>query len=168
MQGENEDSRKSCHFPDTHPVSDKVRISVLALPASLSGRSATFCQTQGQGIAFNVLARNQDDHTRNIAFLMDRQGTRTQAPGFDVVWAYNSEGTWTNRHQMTVNGKRDGFERSDVLAVGEQFGIKRAADVLREVAEAVARWPAFAKEAAVDGALMSRIGKTHRTKLVKP
>jgi serine/threonine-protein kinase HipA len=114
---------------------------------------------------FNVLARNQDDHTRNIAFLMDQEGHWTLAPAFDVVWAYNSKGEWTNRHQMTVNGKRDRFERADLLAVAEQFGIKGAFDILAEVADAVARWPAFAKECGVNAALVKTISGTHRTKL---
>lgn len=116
---------------------------------------------------FNVLARNQDDHTRNIAFLMDRQGDWTLAPAFDVVWAYNSRGAWTNRHQMSVNGKRDGFKRADLLAVAKQFGIKGASDVLHEVADAVARWPIFAKECDVESSLQRKIGETHRVELAR-
>ena len=114
---------------------------------------------------FNVLARNQDDHTRNIAFLMDRQGKWTLAPAFDMVWAYNSQGAWTNRHQMSVNGKRTGFERADLMAVAEQFGLKGASDALRKVADAVARWPIFAKECGVNSSLLRKISETHRTKL---
>jgi serine/threonine-protein kinase HipA len=114
---------------------------------------------------FNVMARNQDDHTRNIAFLMDRQGTWTLAPAFDLIWAYNSQGAWTNRHQMTVNGKRDKFERADLIAVAEQLGIKGASDTIRQVADAVIRWPAFAKEYGVKKALLGNISKTHRTML---
>ena len=114
---------------------------------------------------FNLLARNQDDHTRNIAFLMERRGTWSLAPAFDVVWAYNSQGAWTNQHQMTVNGKRDGFERADVLAVAEQFGIRGAVDMLDEVADAGARWPIFAKECSVEASLLRKIGETHRTQV---
>ena len=114
---------------------------------------------------FNVLARNQDDHTRNIAFLMDRQGKWTLAPAFDMVWAYNSQGAWTNRHQMSVNGKRTGFERADLMAAAEQCGLKGASEALRKVADAVARWPIFAKECGVNSALLRKISETHRTKL---
>ena len=114
---------------------------------------------------FNVLARNQDDHTRNIAFLMDRQGKWTLAPAFDMVWAYNSQGAWTNRHQMSVNGKRNGFERADLMAVAEQFGIKGASEALRKAADAVARWPIFAKECGVNSSLLKKISETHRTTL---
>ncbi len=116
---------------------------------------------------FNVLARNQDDHTRNIAFLMDDRGSWSLAPAFDVVWAYNSQGAWTNRHQMTINGKRNGFKHSDLLAIASQFGIKGATGILNEVASAVAGWPALAKECGVTTALSEKIRRTHRLMLTR-
>ena len=116
-------------------------------------------------MVFNVVARNQDDHARNIAFIMDRDGAWHLAPAFDVVWAYNSKGTWTNRHQMTVNGKRDRFERADLLAVAETFGVKGAGEILDQVTEAVAGWAAFAKDCGVDSVLRKNIASTHRTNL---
>ena len=116
-------------------------------------------------MVFNVLARNQDDHTRNIAFLMDRQGVWSLAPAFDLVWAYNSQGAWTNRHQITVNGKRDGFDRKDLLAVSKPYDIKGATEILDQVTNAVAGWSGIAKECGVDGALVKKIAATHRTGL---
>jgi serine/threonine-protein kinase HipA len=116
-------------------------------------------------MVFNVVARNQDDHTRNIALLMDRNGTWRLAPAFDVVWAYNSKGSWTNRHQMTVNGKRDGFERADLLAVADTFGVKSADSIVNAVTEAVASWGTIAKECGVRPALLATIAATHRTHL---
>lgn len=116
-------------------------------------------------MVFNVVARNQDDHTRNIAFLMDPEGTWRLAPAFDVVWAYNAAGSWTNRHQMMINGKRDHFERMDLLAVAETFGVKNAGDIIDEVAEAVASWGTIATDCGVDPALRKSIATTHRTAL---
>jgi serine/threonine-protein kinase HipA len=118
-------------------------------------------------MVFNVLARNQDDHTRNIAFLMDRRGTWRLAPAYDVVWAYNSQGAWTNRHQMTVNGKRDDFDRSDLLTVAGQYGIKGAPVILDQVAQAVADWSRYADECRVDGSLKKKITATHRLTLAR-
>lgn len=115
---------------------------------------------------FNVLARNQDDHTRNIAFLMDQQGDWTLSPAFDVVWAYNPKGKWTDRHQMTINGKRTDFIRTDLLSVADTFGIKDAKEILEEVAEAVSRWAEFARTCGVDKALTKQIGQSHRLYLV--
>ena len=116
-------------------------------------------------MVFNVIARNQDDHTRNIAFLMDWDGHWRLSPAFDMIWAYNPGGGWTNRHQMRVNGKLDGFERPDLLAVAVTFGIKDAASIIRQVDDAVGRWPEFAAEAAIPQAMIDMIGATHRRNL---
>ena len=69
-------------------------------------------------MVFNIVARNQDDHVKNIAFLMNRKGTWSLSPAFDVTYAYNPTGTWTGRHQMTLNGKRDEFTLDDFEACG--------------------------------------------------
>jgi len=118
-------------------------------------------------MVFNVLARNQDDHTRNIAFLMDRKGQWRLAPAFDVVWACNPAGNWTNRHQMTVNGKRDNFTMFDLLHVADQFGIKQAREIIEQVGTAVAAWPTFARAANVSNRIIAAIAKTHRLNLLK-
>ena len=108
-------------------------------------------EQQFRRMLFNVVARNQDDHVKNIAFLMDKAGRWSLAPAFDVSFSYNPAGRWTARHQMTVNGKQDGFEVADFRAVAELAGLKRGATeaLLREVCDAVARWPEFAKAAGV-------------------
>lgn len=116
-------------------------------------------------MVFNVAARNQDDHTRNIAFLMDQDGQWRLAPAFDVIWSYNPTGTWTNRHQMSINGKRDGFTRADLLTVAETFGIKDGAGLIEQVTTAVAEWPRFAKEAGVPKEQQKVVGETHRLSL---
>lgn len=116
-------------------------------------------------MVFNIVARNQDDHTRNIAFLMDNGGNWNLAPAFDLVWAYNSKGVWTNRHQMSVNGKRDRFTRADLLAVAEAYRIRDAEEILDRVISAVSGWKNAAKECGVDDGLVKTIAKTHRLKL---
>lgn len=116
-------------------------------------------------MVFNIVARNQDDHTRNIAFLMNDEGQWSLSPAFDVIWSYNPSGKWTNRHQMTVQGKRDEFTRDDLIAVSEQYGIKGAKEILDEVTAAVSKWLQFANEAGVMPNLRRTIAKTHRLKL---
>ncbi len=113
-------------------------------------------------MVFNVMARNQDDHTRNIAFLMDQKGNWKLAPAFDVIWAYNPSGEWTNRHQMSINGKRDGFILQDLQASAERYHIKGAVKIREEVAEAVAKWPKFAKIAGIDTKKLKVINDTFR------
>ncbi len=117
-------------------------------------------------MVFNVLARNQDDHTRNIAFLMDEDGAWCLAPAFDMVWAYNPSGHWTDRHQMSVHGKREGFTLSDLEAAASEYDIRGAAKIREEVAHAVTMWPEFARLAGVDARMSKVIGATHLSGIV--
>lgn len=100
---------------------------------------------------FNILSRNQDDHTKNIAFLMDRRGAWRLAPAYDLIYAYNPTGAWTSRHQMTLNGKRDAFETSDLLATATHADLRppKAKAILREVHTAAADWEKYASAAEV-------------------
>jgi serine/threonine-protein kinase HipA len=117
-------------------------------------------------LVFNVLARNQDDHTRNIAFLMDRRGRWRLSPAFDVVWAYNPTGDWTSRHQMSINGKRDAFRKRDLLAVAGQFGIRNAGGIMERAAEAIASWPRLADEEEVPHELRAVIQNSLRLNIM--
>ncbi|HEX5787813.1 MAG TPA: type II toxin-antitoxin system HipA family toxin [Woeseiaceae bacterium] len=121
-------------------------------------------EQQFRRAAFNVIARNHDDHVKNIAFLMDKAGAWRLSPAFDVAYSYNPSGAWTSRHQMSINGRRDGFSLDDLLALAKAGGIKpaRAARIAGEVDAAVERWPAFASEAGVAAGTTERIAGTHR------
>lgn len=116
---------------------------------------------------FNIVARNQDDHVKNISFLMDRSGEWRLAPAYDVAYAYNLSGNWTGQHQMSLARKRDGFERNDLLRFTATAGLKRrmAGRIIDEVTAAVADWPRFAAEAGVPPDDIRRISGTHRMDL---
>ena len=118
-------------------------------------------------MVFHLIARNQDDHVQNIAFLMDRNGTWRLSPALDVTWAYNPAGDWTACHQMSVNGRRDDFTREDLLACGRNAGLKpgRILDVLEEVRAAVAKWPDVAEAAKVNPGWIVQIGRALRLDL---
>jgi serine/threonine-protein kinase HipA len=128
------------------------------------GLSMNAIEEQFRRMVFNVLARNQDDHVKNIAFLMDKQGAWTLSPAFDVTYAYNPSGEWTASHQMTVNAKRDGIARTDFEAVARAASMKRgrAAAIHEEVSAAVAGWMGYAATAGVDEARAERIRSAHR------
>ena len=113
---------------------------------------------------FNVLARNQDDHVKNIAFLMERSGQWSLSPAYDVAYAYNPDGPWTSKHQMSLDGKRDDFAPSDFSGFAKNAGLKRGRDkaIVDEVREAVSRWPVFADEAAVEPRFRQQIAALHR------
>jgi len=112
-------------------------------------------------IAFNVMARNCDDHTKNLSFLLPQGGSWQLAPAYDVSYAYNPAGEWTYQHLMSVNGKFKDIARSDLLVVADRFGIGTALKLLRSVRDAVAAWPEFAKEAGLSDADGARIGSNH-------
>jgi serine/threonine-protein kinase HipA len=121
-------------------------------------------EEQFRRMIFNIVARNQDDHVKNIAFLMDKQGRWSLSPAFDVTYSHNPSGEWTASHQMTVNGKRDNFTRADFKACEKSSMLKRgrSALILDQVTEAVKRWPEFAIQAGVSDAWTSQIQKSHR------
>ena len=124
-------------------------------------------EEQFRRMAFNVVARNQDDHVKNIAFLMDRQGTWRLSPAYDLTYSYSARGGNTARHQMSLNGKRDDFTVEDFREVGRTASMKRgrATEILAEVREAVRSWPELAGEAGVPEARAAAVGSTHRLEL---
>lgn len=128
------------------------------------GLGATALEQQFARAVFNVVARNQDDHVKNIAFLMNQSGDWKLSPAFDVNYSYNPGGEWTGQHQMSLNGKRDGFALEDLLAFAETASIKaaKAKSLISTVRDVVSNWPQYANEAGVDDHTIRRIGKTHR------
>lgn len=124
-------------------------------------------EQQFRRAVLNLFIRNQDDHVKNIAFLMDRSGAWRLAPAFDVAYAYNPSGAWTSRHQMALNSKRDGFDLEDLVAFGAVCGFKRrrTLGVVSEIAERVRDWPTYAGEAGVYEPDAERINATLRLDL---
>jgi len=126
-------------------------------------------EEQFRRMVFNILARNQDDHVKNIAFLMDKSGQWSLSPAFDVTYAFNPSGDWTSRHQMTVNGKRDGFTLDDLRSVARGASMKRGrADVIYDqVRAAVLGWVDFAEAARVDERRAHQVQSVLRLELAR-
>ncbi|MFZ4859470.1 MAG: type II toxin-antitoxin system HipA family toxin [Desulfuromonadaceae bacterium] len=112
-------------------------------------------------IAFNVMAVNCDDHTKNISFMLREGGQWELAPAYDVTYAFNPSGEWTWQHLMAVNGKFTGIFQADLLAVADRFGVGTAHKVIRQVQDAVAAWPDFAGQAGVSPVESNRIREHH-------
>lgn len=113
-------------------------------------------------MVFNIVARNQDDHVKNIAFLMNKSGEWRLSPAFDMTYSFNPAGAWTARHQMTMNGKRDDFTMEDFSACAKTASMKRgrAAKIVAEVQATVSEWRSFAEEAGVPDVLREKIQRT--------
>jgi serine/threonine-protein kinase HipA len=119
---------------------------------------------QFRRMVFNVVARNQDDHPKNTAFLMDAEGEWRLSPAYDVTYSHNPDGKWTDQHQMSINGKRDHFETDDLLAVAKQANIKDADKIVKKIVEVVSCWNDYAEKEEVDPIQIGKIKKSHRLK----
>jgi serine/threonine-protein kinase HipA len=126
-------------------------------------------EEQFRRMVFNVIARNQDDHVKNIAFLMDKAGNWSLSPAFDMTYSYNPSGAWTSSHQMTLNGKRSGFDLADFKACADTASMKRgrAETILSEVLEVVSKWQTYARNAGVPVSTARKIQRTLRLGRIK-
>lgn len=100
-------------------------------------------------IVFNVVVRNQDDHTKNISFLMDKNGKWRLSPAYDMGFSYNPDGGWTSQHQMSINGKFDGITRNDLLEIAKRNNIKEAAEIIDQISVVASGWGSIARECGV-------------------
>jgi serine/threonine-protein kinase HipA len=116
-------------------------------------------EEQFRRMVFNIVARNQDDHVKNIAFLMDKSGQWSLSPAFDMTYSFNPSGAWTASHQMTLNGKRDDFTLDDFNACARAASMKRgrAAAIVGEVQDVVSRWKDYAGAAGVPDSWQEKI-----------
>ena len=112
-------------------------------------------------MCFNVIARNQDDHTKNISFLMNRDGDWSLAPAYDLTYAYRPESGWTKSHQMTINGKYDRIFRSDLTSVARKMNINKPDAIIDKITDVVGSWADYARQAGVSNRRAGAIGKTH-------
>ena len=116
-------------------------------------------------MVFNIIARNQDDHVKNISFLMNPAGQWMLSPAYDVTYSYNPNGSWTGQHQMSLNGKRDNFTLDDFRACARQCSMARgrAEEIVAEVISTVADWEYYATQAGVPEETTRKIKNAQRT-----
>lgn len=113
-------------------------------------------------MVFNVISRNCDDHTKNFAFRLKQNSHWELAPAYDLCHAYKPEHLWVSQHALSVNGKRKGITKSDLLAVGKSISCKHVADIVDDIEATVMNWPTFANEIGVSEKLSTAIYSTIR------
>lgn len=116
-------------------------------------------------MVFNIVVRNQDDHTKKISFLMDRDGKWRLSPAYDMGFAYNPSGGWTSQHQMSINGKFDNITGNDILVFAQRNNIKDASEIIGQICETASRWPVIASECGVPQKMIDAITPEMRLKL---
>lgn len=112
-------------------------------------------------MAFNVMARNLDDHTKNHSFRLRQGGSWALSPAYDLTYAHDPNGRWNHQHFLSVNGKHDGIRREDLLVEAERFSVARPRIVLDQVRDSVERWSEFAAVAGVPEAGIEAIARDH-------
>jgi serine/threonine-protein kinase HipA len=110
-------------------------------------------------MAFNVMSRNYDDHTKNFSFLLKQGQSWELAPAYDVTHAQNPKGEWTYQHLMSVNGKFDGITRADLLTEADRFGVPRKQELLGDVRSALDNWTEHAKTAGLSQGKTDELGR---------
>ena len=116
-------------------------------------------------MVFNVVARNQDDHTKNISFLMDKSGKWQLSPAYDISWSYNPEGKWTSQHQMSINNKWTDITKDDLLAVASAMNIKKPREIIEKAIDVASRWPDYATPLGIPKETIQAINSTLTTRL---
>jgi len=111
-------------------------------------------------MVFNVIARNCDDHTKNFAFRLKKDGHWELAPAYDLCHAYKPNHQWVSQHALSVNGKRKDIKKSDLLVIGKSIHCKQAAEIIDEIESVVMDWGRFASEVGVSKELREAIDAT--------
>lgn len=116
-------------------------------------------------MVFNVIGVNNDDHTKNISFLMDKSGQWSLSPAYDMTYAFKPSHKYLAQHQLSINNKRTEITRNDLLLVAERMNIKKPHEIIGQITDTVSNWPKYASEAGIPGIQMEAIGKTHLIRL---
>ena len=112
-------------------------------------------------MVFNVIARNCDDHTKNFAFRLKKDGNWELTPAYDICFAYRPGSDWVSHHNLSINGKRTAITRDDLLIVAKAMNIKKANNIVDQISKTVTSWYKFAEVANVDNKLKEKIGNSH-------
>ena len=99
-------------------------------------------------MAFSDLAKNYDDHVKNFAFLMNRQGIWSLAPAYDLCFAFSPGNRWISRHQMTINGKTTDISEGDLITCGTNMGlnVRKCKGIIEETRKVVSNWMEYAEK----------------------
>jgi serine/threonine-protein kinase HipA len=108
-------------------------------------------------MVFNVLATNYDDHTKNFSFLLKKDQKWELAPAYDLCFSFDPSNHWVSQQTLSVNSKRLSINETDLLKVGKENSIKKAAQIIAEVNSVVLNWPKYAEKASVQQRLTDYI-----------
>ena len=114
-------------------------------------------------MVFNVLATNYDDHTKNISFILKKDDKWRLAPAYDLCFSYDPNNYWVNKQTLSVNGKRLGINKKDLVSIAKNNNIKKGEDIIDEVNTTIKSWESYAIKANVRKDLQERIWQNLNT-----
>ncbi len=117
-------------------------------------------EQQFRRMVFNVIARNCDDHTKNFAFRLKKEGKWELAPAYDVCHAYRPGSEWVSQHALSINNKRKDITKEDLMVIGKSIQCKKADSIIREINNTVNQWQKFANDVNVKPELRDAIAQT--------
>lgn len=111
-------------------------------------------------MVFNIVARNHDDHSKNFSFILNNDRQWQLSPAYDLAYSYKPGSKWVNSHWMSLNGKRDNFDRNDIYSlekISPIFTRKKVDSIINETIEHVSRWQELAIDKDVPKSLINEI-----------
>jgi len=122
-------------------------------------------EEQFRRVVFNIVGCNQDDHVKNVAFMMDRNGQWDLSPAYDLVHSEGSE--FTRNHQLSINGKTNNFDRSDLKHLAEYAGLPRGFEkqVIQRTVAVFSKWKELATDLGIPLNLQEHVLHTLRLKI---
>ncbi|MGI1671295.1 MAG: type II toxin-antitoxin system HipA family toxin [Neptuniibacter sp.] len=127
--------------------------------------SAVDAEQLARRMIFNIVARNHDDHSKNVAFMLDQNHQWQLAPAYDLAYSYKPGSPWVSSHWMTLNGKRDHFTRDDLYSLeplSPLFKRRKIDQWVDEITASVSCWRQLAKEHEVPSSLISEVEQNLR------
>lgn len=116
-------------------------------------------------MVFNVIGVNNDDHTKNISFLMDKSGQWKLSPAYDMTYAFKPSHKYLAQHQLSINGKRSEINHNDLMLVAERMNIRKPGEIIGQIKDVIGNWPRYAFNAGIPDSQIKSLGKTHLTRL---
>lgn len=109
-------------------------------------------------MVFNVLARNVDDHSKNVSFCMNRNGVWRLSPAYDVTFSVDlAAPAYVNRQSLTVNGKNENITRKDLETVAKNNDIPEYNALIDGVTASLSKFRGYADQLGINSSLIEQI-----------
>lgn len=118
-------------------------------------------------MVFNVLANNTDDHSKNFAFLLERDGRWRLAPAYDMTFIFDLHAAGPQRSRcMSLYGRIDDITLDDLIDIGRENNIRNPEGIIARVSEALKLFTELADKYSIPSRSRHIIEKTLRNNLI--